>query len=258
MKKLLVLFVLIMFTCCGCTKKESSINNLERIINRGEMVVGVKTDTYPFGFKNSKGEYLGYDISLAKLIAKGLLGSENKVKFIPVSAYDRMIKLDSGEVDMIIATMSITPQRQQILDFSIPYYNAGQAILVKKGSKIKNLSDLKNKRAIIVFGSTSERSLREAVPNAGIIGYKSYTDAYKALKNNKGDAIVADDTILYGFSYKDNSVVLLPKRYSKEPYAVAFRKGTESKQLIKAVNEIIDTETRNGTLKKIQSSYGIK
>ena len=248
-----------MFVCCGCGKKgEKSVDNLDMIINRGEIIVGVKTDAYPFGFQNAKGEFLGYDVELAKLIARGLLGSESKIKFVPVSAYDRMIKLDSHEVDIIIATMSVTAQRQQILDFSIPYYTAGEALLVKKDSKIKGLRDLRNKRAIIVFGSTSERSIREAVQNVGIIGYKTYTDAYEALKQGKGDAIVADDAILYGFAYKDNNVVLLPKRYTKEPYAVAFRKGNESKQLIKAVDEIINTETRNGNLKRIQTKFGIK
>ena len=258
-KKIIVLFALIILFCSGCTpKNEKTVNDLDTIINRGELIVGVKTDAYPFGYKNAKGEFLGYDIELAKLIARGILGSNNKVKFIPVSTYDRMIKLDSREIDMIIATMSITPQRQQILDFSTPYYTAGEALLVKKDSKIKDIHDLKGKRAIIVFGSTSERSIREAVQNVGIIGYKSYKEAYEALKQGKGDVLVADDAILYGFSYKDNNVKLLPKRYSKEPYAVAFRKGNESRQLIKAVDEIINIETRNGNLKKLRDKFGIK
>ncbi|MBR1424301.1 transporter substrate-binding domain-containing protein [bacterium] len=258
LKKLVILFCLILFVCTGCGKKEETVNDLETILGRGSLIVGVKTDTYPFGYTNAKGDYLGYDVELAKLIAKGLLGDENKVKFVPVSAYDRIMKLESNDVDMIIATMSVTPQRQEILDFSTSYYTAGQALLVKKGSKIRSIKDLKDKRVIIVFGSTSERSIREAVVNVGIIGYKTYTEAYKALKQGKGEAIVADDTILYGLAYKDKDVVLLPKRYSKEPYAVAFRKGKESKQLIKAVNEIIETEARNGTLKKIQKDLGIK
>lgn len=258
-KKIFILFSIIIFACCGCTKKNNDItNDLETIINRGSVIIGVKADTYPFGYKVSNGNYKGYDIEIAKLVAKGILGDENKIKFVPVTAYDRMMKLDSNEVDMIIATMSVTPRRQQLIDYSIPYHYAGQALLVRKGSKVKHLQDLKGKKAIIVFGSTSEKSLRETVSNVGIIGYKTYQEAYKALKQGKADAIVADDTILYGFSYKDKSVVLLPKRYSKEPYAVAFRKGPESSQLIKAVDEIIETETRNGHLKKLKAKYGIK
>ncbi len=260
LKKILSVCFLIMLVCCGCGKKDEEplVNDLNIITNRGELVVGVKTDTYPFGFYDEKGHFAGYDAALARLIARGILGSDKKVKFVPVTAADRMMKLYSGDVDMIIATMSITPKRQEILDFSNSYYTAGQAVLVKKDSPVKTLRDLNGKRAIIVFGSTSERSLRTAVPNVGIVGYKTYTEAFKALKDGKADAIVSDDTILLGLSLKDDSVKLLPKRYSKEPYAVAFRKGAESKDLIKAVNNVIEIETRNGNLKKIQESYGIK
>lgn len=259
-KKIIALLMLVVITCCGCGKKQDEpvTSDLNLITSRGELLVGVKTDTYPFGYLDEKGHFAGYDAALARLIARGILGSDKKVKFIPVTASDRMMKLYSGDVDMIIATMSITPKRQEILDFSIPYYTAGQALLVRKGSDVKTLQDLNKKRAIIVFGSTSERSLKMAVPSVGVIGYKTYTDAFNALKKGKADAIVSDDTILLGLALKDDSVELLPKRYSKEPYAVAFKKGPESRTLRSAVNEIIKVETKNGNLRKIQESYGIK
>lgn len=259
MKKIILLLVLIIMVCCGCGKKDEPLtNDLNVIINRDQIVVGVKTDAYPFGFYDKKGHITGYDAALARLIARGLLGSEKKVKFVPVTASDRMMKLYSGDIDMIIATMSITSKRQEILDFSNSYYTAGQAIMTRKGSKIKTLRDLNGKRAIIVFGSTSESSLRAAVPNVGIRGYKTYPEAYKALKDGKAEAIVSDDTILLGFALQDSTVELLPKRYTKEPYAVAFRKGPESRDLIKAVNNVIDISTRNGQLKRIQEGFGIK
>ncbi len=259
-KKIISLLMLVAIVCCGCGKKsdEPLTNDLNSITNRDRLVVGVKTDTYPFGYIDEKGHFAGYDAALSRLIARGLLGSDKKVKFVPVTASDRMMKLYSGDVDMLVATMSITPKRQEILDFSIPYYTAGQALLVRRGSDVKSLRDLNGKRAIIVFGSTSERSLRAAVPDVGIVGYRTYPEAYKALKAGKADAIVSDDTILLGLALKDKSVELLPKRYSKEPYAVAFRKGPESKDVIKAVNNVIDIETRNGNLRHIQESFGIK
>ena len=260
LKKILSLLILVMITCCGCGKKSDGpkINTLNEITKRDQLIVGVKTDTYPFGYYDEKEHFAGYDAALARLIARGILGSEKKVKFVPVTASDRMMKLYSGDIDMIVATMSVTPKRQEILDFSASYYTAGQAVLVRKESDIKTLRDLNGKRAIIVFGSTSESSLRGAVPNVGIIGYKTYTEAYKALKAGKADAIVSDDTILLGLALKDESVKLLPKRYTKELYAVAFRKGSESKELIKAVNKVIEIETKNGNLKNIRQSFGIK
>ena len=260
-KKIISLLLLMMIVCTGCGKKqkeEQLANDLENIIKKDQIVVGIKTDTYPFGYIDEKGHYAGYDVSLARIIARGILGSDKKVKFVPVTSSDRMMKLYSEEVDMLIATMSITSKRQEIIDFSNPYHIAGQAVLVKKGSSVKSIRDLSGKTAIIIFGSTSEQSLRTAIPNLKVIGYKTYPEALNALKTDKADAIVSDDTILLGMQLKDDSVVLLPKRYTKEPYAVAFRKCIESRDLIRAVNNVIDIETRNGQLKQIKSTFGIK
>ena len=259
-KKIILLLIFTIFIFCGCSKpqKEPVVNTLDDITKRGEVVIGIKTDTYPFGFKDKNGKYTGYDIDLANMIGQEIFQKKGKVKFVPVTASDRMMKLFSEDVDMIVATMSVTPTRLQIMDFSDPYYIAGQAVLVKKGSKIKGLRDLNGKKAIIVFGTSSESSLRAAVPRVSIIGYKTYNEAVKALKQGKADAIVSDDTILIGLSLKDANLVLLPKRYSREPYAVAFRKGQESEDLVRIVNNVINESVRNGTLQKLQKNYGIK
>lgn len=259
LKKIFAVLLITLFVCCGCGKKQQTIeNDLNKIVEKDKLVVGVRTDAYPFGYLDKKGHYKGYDPAIARTIARGILGSDKKIKFVTVTAADRMMKLYSGDVDMIVATMSVTPKRRQLLDFSDPYYIAGQALLVKKGSKIRTLQDLNKKKAIIVFGSTSENSLRTAMPTLGIIGYKTYEQAYQALKKGKAPAIVSDDTILLGMALKDPTVELLPKRYTKEPYAVAFRKGPESKDLIRAVNYIIETENKNGNLKKLREAYHIK
>ena len=259
-KKIILLLIFTIFIFCGCSKpqKEPVVNTLDDITKRGEVIIGIKTDTYPFGFKDKNGKYTGYDIDLANMIGQEIFQKKGKVKFVPVTASDRMMKLFSEDVDMIVATMSVTPTRLQIMDFSDPYYIAGQAVLVKKGSKIKGLRDLNGKKAIIVFGTSSESSLRAAVPRVSIIGYKTYNEAVKALKQGKADAIVSDDTILIGLSLKDANLVLLPKRYSREPYAVAFRKGQESEDLVRIVNNVINESVRNGTLQKLQKNYGIK
>lgn len=259
-KKIILFLVFIIFIVCGCTKpeKEPVANTLNDITKRGEIIVGVKTDTYPFGYKDKNGKFAGYDVDLANLIGKEIFGENGKVKFVPVTAADRMMKLFNEDVDMIIATMSITSSRLQLLDFSNPYYIAGQSILVKKGSKIKGLRDLNGKKAIVVFGTSSESSLRAAVPKVSIVGYKTYDEAVKGLKQGKADAIVSDDTILIGLSLQDGNLVLLPKRYSREPYGVAFRKGIESEDLVRVVNNVIDQSSRNGTLQKLQKNYGIK
>lgn len=259
LKKVILLFLLVVFCCCGCgKKKDDSVSTLDVIKSRGKVYVGVRTDTYPFGFIDKKGHYAGYDVDLAKLIARKIFDKDGCIKFVNVNASDRMMKLYSEDIDMIIATMSITPSRQQILDFSDAYYVSGQTMLVRRGSNIKSLKDMGGKRAIIVFGSTAERSLRSAIPNIGILGYKTYGEAYRALKKGKGDAMISDESILLGLAANDYDVELLPKKYSSEPYGIAFRKGNESKEIIRFVNIVLNEEKRSGNLKKLQEKYGIK
>lgn len=257
-KKIILLLICFCFIFSGCGKKTTENDDFANVIKRDKLVVGVRDDAPPFGFKDEKGNLIGYDIDLAKIIAKDILGNENKVEFVPVTASNRIMKLSANEVDFLIATMSITNQRQQILDFSVPYYVAGQAILVNSSSKATSLSDFEGKKLIIVFGSTSERNLRTNVPEVNVIGYKNYNDAYRALKQNKADGIVADDTILLNYALKDKSVKLLPKRYSKEPYAVVFRKEKESERLLIRVNHIIGRLASKGQLNRLQEKWHIK
>ena len=257
MKKnlLYILILCLTMTVSGCGKKEDNTSSLEKIMNRGKIVVGVKFDTKPFGYMDKNQKIVGYDVDLAKLIAKSLLGDENKVEFKQVTPSNRILSLNSGQIDMIIATMTVTPQRKEVVSFSSPYYVAGQAILVPKSSDITGMSDLNGKRVIIVFGSTAEKNLRLIAPEAIISGYKTYTDAYSALKKGRADAITSDDTILLGFALQDSSLKLLPKRYSKEPYAIAFKKGLGSVGLKDKVDFIIEDAKTSGKLNQLKAKW---
>lgn len=258
MKNLIFAFLVLCLVCCGCAKKNPQEDTLLQIQKRGKLIVGVREDAAPFGFRNEKGELQGYDIDLAGYIAEGILGSEKSVEFVPVTASNRIMKLGSAEVDILVATMSITNQRQQILDFSMPYYIAGQAILVNSYAKEASLRDFEGKKLIVVFGSTGERNLRTNVPEVEVVGYKTYDEAYKALKAGKATGILADDTILMRYVFRDKNVKLLKKRYSKEPYAVAFRKEDESKKLIDKVDFIIEELQNSRKLFRLQEKWNIK
>lgn len=259
LNKIFTLLLFLALITCGCTsKKEPVTDDLTQIIQRDQLIIGVRQDTPPFGFRDKDGNLTGYDIELAKILTKYLLGDENKLKLVPVTASDRIRILNSQQTDMLIATISITPQRQHILHFSIPYYIAGQAILVKNSSNATSISDFEGKKLIIIYGSTSERDLRTNVPGVKLLGYKTYNEAVAALKAGKAEGIVADDTILSGYAYNDKSLKLLPKRYSKEPYAIAFRSETNSVSLIEKVNYIIKDLQSSGQLNKLQEKWEIK
>lgn len=258
MKRIVLVLLFMCLVFSGCGKKKTASDDLSRIEQKGKIIVGVRDDASPFGFRDKNGVLVGYDIDLARILAQNILGNSSAVEFVPVTASNRIMKLNSGEIDCLIATMSITNQRQQILDFSMPYYMAGQAILVRSTSKATSLRDFEGNKLIIVYGSTSERNLRSNVPEVTVLGYKTYNDAYKALKSGKAEGIVADDTILLNFALHDKSVKLLPKRYSKEPYAIAFRKGEQSVRLISKTNYVIENLQSTGRLNRLQEKWKIK
>lgn len=239
----------------ACSQKKETADTLAKINERGKIIVGVKFDTKPFGYLDDKKQPTGFDVDIAKAIAKSLLGDETKVEFKPVTSANRILILNSGKVDMIIATMTITPKRQQIIDFSMPYHMTGQAILVNEGSDITSIQDLNGKKVIIVFGSTAESRLRIMAPDAKIMGFKTYTSAFNALKGKKADAITSDETILLGWAMEHNDVKLLGQNYSKEYYGVGFRKGNENLSLKNRVNFILSSMTKNGELKSIKRKW---
>jgi putative glutamine transport system substrate-binding protein len=218
MKKILSLFFIIIsiFLFSGCKKKEVE-TAYDKIIKRDLLIVGVKTDTKPFGFvsKNTN-EIVGYDVDIAKNIALDILGSDRKIKFVSVNPNTRIEAITSGEVDIVCATMSINKQRQYLIDFSKPYYIAGQTALVKEDSDIHTFSDLKKKRTIVVLGTTAEKNIRRIIPTAHLIGYKSYKEAFAAFLEGYGDAIITDDTILSGFMIDHSGYRLLKNRITKE------------------------------------------
>lgn len=256
---LLVLMLLVVFVS-GCAKKaeDETVDDLQAIRDRGHLIVGVRDDTAPFGYRDKQGNLTGFDIELAHKIAENLLDDSSKVEFVVVRADDRISALNTKKVDMLIATMTITQQRLRVLDFSEAYYVAGQAVMVRKNSQYSSLNEMADKRLIVVYGTTGEKSLRNIYPSAKIVGVKTYPEAFDALKKGEAEAIVADDTVLLGYSLKDKNVRLLSKRYSREPYAVAFRQGAESADLQREINAYINFLISTGKMAKMAEKYGLK
>ncbi len=197
----------------------------DEIMNREVLRVGINPDSKPFGFYDKDGKIVGYDAELARYIAQYIVKSPERLELIPITPANRLIKASTGEVDIVISTVTITPQRQEVVSFSIPYDVAGQAVLVSTNSNITALSDLAGQNVGVIFGTTAEKNMKNLVPTANLLGFRSYQKAYKALKKGQINAITSDDTILSRYTIDDSSVKLLSRRYSKEPYGIAFKKG---------------------------------
>lgn len=256
-KKVGILFCTL-FLITMITSRCGKNDDLARIEKRGRLIVGVRTDTKPFGYRDINGTIQGYDIDLAKYIAKALLGDMSAVEFVPVTAENRVEKLNSHKVDILIATMSVTNQRHLVVDFSDPYYIAGQALMVRDIKHIYSLRHLNGRRVIIVYGSTGEDSIKRNVPEATVLGFKNYPTAFDALVRGQGDALIADDIVLINYQGQSDKVKLLPYRYSREPYAIAFRRGEASKRLQNRVNYTLTNLKNMGVFRDMERKWGIE
>ncbi len=258
MRKIILIFLaIIIILNSGCGKKEEK-TQLEKIIDRDVLIVGVSTDSKPFGFKNTKtGKIEGFDIDIAREAAKDILGSERKIDFVPITPSGRIEAITSGRVDMVAATMTITPQRELLIDFTEPYFIAGQTALVKKDSKIYNFADLKNKTIIIALGTTSEKNIRRILPIAKLNGYNNYKEAFEAFKNGYGDAFSTDNTILSGFLDENDSYRILKNKISQEPYAFGIKKCDNDDSLKSTLNYTIKRMKNDGTILNLKKKWKI-
>ncbi len=232
---------------------------IDAIKKRGKLVAGVKFDTNLFGLKNpSTGKVEGFDIDIAKAIAKKILGDENKLELKEVTSKTRIPMLQNGEIDLIIATMTITEERKQQVEFSDIYFMAGQSILVKKGSPLKSVADLKKgDKVLAVKGSTSATNIRQKVPDATILEFENYQDAFTALKAGQGVALTTDNAILFGMMKQDANYEVVGGTFTDEPYGIAMPKGDTG--FAGVVNQLLGDMKKSGDYDKLYESWmGVK
>ncbi|OAB45341.1 ABC transporter substrate-binding protein [Paenibacillus glacialis] len=254
---LLILIVVVAIVFTGCNSKKDT--TLGAIKDRGKVIVGVKYDTKLFGLKDpATGKVEGFDIDIAKALAKKVLGDETKIQLKEVTSKTRIPLLQNGEIDLIIATMTITEERKEQVDFSDVYFKAGQSLLVKKGSPIQGLDSLtKDTKVLAVKGSTSATNIREKAPAAEVLEYENYQDAFTALKAGKGDALTTDNAILLGMQKQDPGYVLVGGTFTDEPYGIAIRKGDS--EFVSTVNDLLKELKDDGTYDKLYEQWmGVK
>ena len=237
------------------TETSAGTNTLEKIKKRGKLIVGVKYDLNLFGLKNPEtGKVEGFDIDIAKGLAKKILGDENKIELKEVTSKTRIPMLNNGEIDTIIATMTITEERKKEVDFSDVYFMAGQSLLVKKDSKINSVKDLKKGMTVLTAkGSTSAQNIRKAAPQVNVLEFENYAEAFTALKAGQGDALTTDNALLWGMAKQDPNYRVLDETFTEEPYGIAVRKG--DKELLQVINEYLKEIKENGEYDKIYEKW---
>lgn len=218
---------------------------LAKITKADKLAIGVKTDYAPFGFIDEEGNNAGLEIDIARHVGESLLGSEDKVEFVPVVAANRIDFLKQGKVDVVIATMTDTEERREVIDFSENYYAAGTGLLTRKDSGITSWEDLEGKTVCGIQGSFYNKELSER--GITMSNFPGTAEAYKALQEGRCIGFAYDDSALVGKllepDWAQDWHLPLPSILA-QPWGMGVRKGDG--EFLAKLNEIILTMEAEG------------
>lgn len=249
-----------MMTGCGSDSGNgANEKGVQSIKDRGVLKVGVKVDVPKFGYKNPQtGEIEGFEVDLAKQVAKKIFGDENKIELQGVTAKTRGPLLDNGEIDMVAATFTITEERKNSYNFSDPYLTDGIGLLVKKSLGASSLKDLNGKTIGVAQSSTTKPALEDEAKKQGITlkysEFGSYPEIKAALDSGRVDCFAVDASILNG--YVDDTSVILDDRFNPQEYGIASKK--DNTELAKLINEVVGEMKASGEIDKLIKKWEIK
>ncbi|MBO4618502.1 MAG: basic amino acid ABC transporter substrate-binding protein [Victivallales bacterium] len=235
---------------CGPTEKDTGAADVGIPRHVKKLVMATNAEFPPFEFKAEDGSFQGIDIEIMQAICKAT-GRELVVEDI---AFDSIIPaVNSGKADCGVAGMTVTEDRLRNIDFTTPYYEAFQVIVVVKGSTIQGTDDLKGKRIGVQTGTTGD-TLASDIEGADMNRFSKGVDAIVALTQNKVDAVVIDNEPAKAFVAKNaDKLVILEEPLTKESYAMAVKKGND--ELLALLNKQIERIKTDGTLDVIRAKY---
>ena len=197
-------------------------STLDAIKARGVLLGGVKYDTPPFGFVDQNNQVVGFDVDLVREIARA---AGVKAELVKVTSPTRIPMLVSGNVDIVAASMTHTPDREKTIDFSITYYTGAQTLLVPDRSPIAGLKDLEGKTVAVQQGTTLEKNLAALAPGAKVLPFRDYTGAWLAVRQGRADALTGSYDIMRGFLKGAPGFKIVGEKFSVEPFGIGIRKG---------------------------------
>lgn len=257
---------LIGFVCCLFAKQPiaqtevpdnlSTNNQVQTIIDRGVLRVGVKQDVPNFGYKNpDTGKFEGMEIDIAQKIADKLgVG----IEFTPVTAQTRGPLLDNGQVDIVIATFTITEERKLLYNFTSPYYTDAVGFLVNKDSGIKNFGDLDGKTIGVAQGSITRKLITNLAEkykiSVNFAELGSSPELSVSLRARRTDAFSVDQSILSG--YISSKSELMDFSFSASDYGIVTK--LSNKDLNNYLNGLIKEWATDGSLQTIYNANSLQ
>ncbi|TDD90800.1 transporter substrate-binding domain-containing protein [Actinomadura rubrisoli] len=245
MRLLAVMIVLAgLLTACGQSGDKS-------LLDKETLVVGVRPDLPGLGFKRPDGTFEGFDIDVARYVA-GRLG--RKATFVQTLSGERISMLTSGRADMVLATLSVTPERKTKIAFAGPYYASFQDVLVRSAERAKSVRELKGRRFCGVEGSDPiQRLLAVNGMTAKIVSAKDYGQCMTLIRAGAVDAITTNDVILAGLIRGDKGFRLVNARISEQNTGIGIRRGDPDG--CEALNRAITTMYQDGTAARLTRKW---
>ncbi|WP_030421218.1 glutamate ABC transporter substrate-binding protein [Streptomyces sp. SCSIO 75703] len=241
-------------TACGGDKSDDSGSS-----GGGKKItIGIKFDQPGLGQKTPNG-YSGFDVDIATYVAKKLGYGEDQIEWKESKSADRETMLQRGDVEFIAATYSITPQREEKVDFAGPYLLAHQDVLVRADDdSIKSPADLNSKNLCSVTGSTSAQNVKnDLAPKANLLKYPTYSACLNGLQTGAIDALTTDDSILAGYASQSQfkgKFKLAGFKMTNENYGIGVKKGSDLKNKI---NEALEAMVADGSWQKaVDANFG--
>lgn len=227
---------------------------VDAVRERGRLIVGLDTGSNLFSFLDPMtGKLVGFDVDIAREIARDLFGDPERVDFRILTSAERVEALQDSTVDVVVKTMTITCARKEEVSFSTVYFQAQHRVLAVRGSGINGVADLANRRVCAVDGTTSLRRLQQIVPTAQITTVPMWSDCLVVLQQRQVDAISTDDAILAGLAAQDPYLEIVGDSLSPEPYGVGIKK--ESEDLVRFVNGTLERIRRDGTWNRLYDRW---
>lgn len=229
MKKLVKVFALVLafaLLTVSSAFAASTARTLDEIKESGELVVGVFSDKKPFGYVDENGDYQGYDVYFASRLAEDL-GTE--LKLVSVDAPNRVEYLTSAKVDIILANFTVTPERAEVVDFALPYMKVALGVVSPDGALITDVAQLDGKTLIVSKGTTAETYFTENHPEVKLLKFDTYTEAFNALLDSRGDALSTDNTEVLAWALDNPGFTVgIESLGSLDTIAPAVQKGNET------------------------------
>ncbi len=225
----------------------------DKVIAAKTVRVGVSPDSPPFGVKRGK-TFQGFDIDIAEAVFHGM-DIEN-IEYVPVTSEQRIPYLREGKVDVVIASMTQTREREAQVDFSVPYFQDGESLLVAAASPVKTYQDLAGVQVGVEAGTTAITYLKQVAPEAKIVEYPDASALRKALEDGTETVISTDLLLLIGMRKLCKTPAdfrIAGQRFTTEPYALAVPQ--DQSKWRNAINHALLAIWEDGTWQKSANTW---